>query len=133
MTNYEANKNELEKLLLENGEASFGVIGNEVHACSSINCKDCLFYRSSCHIKLRKEWLNAEHNPYTIPVDTPVDTKVLVSMDGKYWRKEYFAQFSNMEMDCPYACFGGGATSWSCSGAWDISTWRFCKLYEEED
>lgn len=57
----------------------------------------------------------------------PVDTKILVSFNGKDWYKRYFAKY---EEGFVYA-FENGATSWSA----DVEpfSWTHIKLAEEED
>jgi hypothetical protein len=56
----------------------------------------------------------------------PVDTKVLVSNNGRNWFKKYFAKYE----DAIY-CFAGGATSFSVDNATDVLCWRYGKLYQE--
>lgn len=98
--------------------------------CHDMNCNDCIFNNFGlCDILRKEEWLKAEHNPYTIPLDTPIDTKVLVSHSGEYWYNRYFAGFSEDEKE-PYFAFEHGATSWSSDGSETIA-WKYCKLVEE--
>lgn len=68
MTNYEYHKQEIEKILLENGAFSFAVVNNEVVKCKGENCDKCSFYKINepCS-KLRKDWLNSEYEePITV-------------------------------------------------------------------
>ena len=53
-----------------------------------------------------------------------VDTKILVSENGKDWDKRYFAKY---EYNRVYA-WDYGATSYSGK---HCSTWKYAKLYEE--
>ena len=53
-----------------------------------------------------------------------VDTKILVSENGKDWDKRYFAKY---EYNSVYA-WDYGATSYSGE---HCSTWKYAKLYEE--
>lgn len=89
-----------------------------------------MFLESDCCRDARKEWLKQEHNPYTIPLDTPVDTKVLVSNDGENWKRRYFSHFDVSDNDRPYVSFRDGATSWVTS---IHAYWKYCKLWEEEN
>jgi len=57
----------------------------------------------------------------------PVDTKVLVRSNGEDWTRRYFARYE----DGKYYCFGSGSTSWSTS-KYDATSWKYCKLAEEE-
>lgn len=98
-------------------------------SCESGNCTKCKFFyneKYTCQIR-RAEWLNEEHNTYTIPLDTPIDTKVLVSNDGILWEKRYFSHFNNDEHR-PYTCFCGGTTSWVTTST---VNWEYCKLWRE--
>ena len=57
----------------------------------------------------------------------PVDTKVLVSIDGEEWYGRYFAKY----IDDRVYCFDSGATSFSVDRDSYISAWEYVKLYEE--
>lgn len=57
----------------------------------------------------------------------PVDTKVIVSKDGKYWYKRYFAKYE----DGKVYCFCNGATSFSVDEEDDILAWEYVKLYQK--
>ena len=57
----------------------------------------------------------------------PVDTKLLVSLDGKHWLKRYFAKYE----DGKVYCFRNGSTSFSADEETDILTWEYAKLYQE--
>ena len=57
----------------------------------------------------------------------PVDTRVLVSSDGKDWYRRYFAEYR----DDKIYCFDSGATSFSVDRDSYISDWEYVKLYEE--
>lgn len=56
----------------------------------------------------------------------PVDTKILVSFNGKEWYNRYFAKYDKGFI---YA-FENGATSWSNSR--ELFSWSYAKLAEEE-
>ena len=58
----------------------------------------------------------------------PVDTKVLVSDDGKEWNRRHFAKYE----DGKVYCFDSGATSFSVQDDdSDINGWKYAKLYQE--
>lgn len=56
----------------------------------------------------------------------PVDTKILVSEDGKDWCRRYFAKYEGGRV---YA-FMDGATSFTSSSE-NLLGWAYAKLYEE--
>ena len=56
-----------------------------------------------------------------------VDTPILVSNNGDYWRRRYFAKYENGMV---YA-FNGGKTSWSNHGEEPIAL-EYAKLAESE-
>ena len=58
----------------------------------------------------------------------PVDTKVLVSDNGEYWFRRYFAKFEEGDV----YCFDSGATSFSVEDDdYEVTIWRYVKLYQE--
>ena len=58
----------------------------------------------------------------------PVDTKVLVSKNGKDWYRRYFTKY----VDDMVYCFDSGATSFSVQDDdSDITGWKYAKLYQE--
>lgn len=57
----------------------------------------------------------------------PVDTKVLVSENGKDWYRRYFVKY----VDDMVYCFDSGATSFSIQDDDYISSWKYAKLYQE--
>ena len=64
--------------------------------------------------------------------NVPVDTKVLVSSDGENWEKRYFKCYDKKGNKFKYTCFGGGRTSWSRDSLYDETSWKYCKLAEDE-
>lgn len=64
--------------------------------------------------------------------NVPVDTKVLVSSDGKKWKKRYFKCYDNVNFEYHYVCFDNGLTSWSDNFENKTCHWRYCKLAEDE-
>ena len=57
----------------------------------------------------------------------PVDTKVLVSDDGKEWIRRHFAKYE----DGKVYCFCCGASSFSIDDISSVSSWKHYKLYQE--
>lgn len=57
----------------------------------------------------------------------PVDTKLLVSLDGKHWLKRYFAKYEDGEI----YCFSGGMSSFSVDDKDNCSRWNCVELYKE--
>ena len=60
----------------------------------------------------------------------PVDTKVLVSEDGKEWNRRHFAKYE----DGKVYCFNDGYTSFTIVNYAYLSnatSWEYAKLYQE--
>ena len=60
----------------------------------------------------------------------PVDTKLLVSSDGKDWYRRHFAEYK----DGKVYCFNSGTTSFTAQGSEFPSgkvSWEYAKLYQE--
>lgn len=68
---------------------------------------------------------------YTIPLDTAVDTKVLVSDDYKEWYPRHFLKIDDTNLDFPYLCFPDGLTSWT-SNEDIVCNWKYCRLASED-
>lgn len=64
--------------------------------------------------------------------NVPVDTKVLVSDDGKNWEKRYFKFYNKENNRCKRVCFADGRTSWSNKDNHEGIGWKYCKLAEDE-
>lgn len=132
MTNFEKYKDEITNIT----DCSFGVVDGRPFSCSSIRCKDCeIQYNKDCEIQynndcLRSRWLwliseYEELKKINIPEDMPIDAKVLVSVNGKYWTKRHYAGFK----DGKHYVWSSGKTSWTCEPD-EISQWEYMKLYE---
>lgn len=95
--------------------------------CKELVCEDCAFHYD-CE-KNVKEWCEAEYEEpkITIPPDTPVDTKILVSNDGENWCRRHFAKIKDGIL---YA-WNNGSTSWSNIAG--TNAWKYGKLAEEEN
>ena len=60
----------------------------------------------------------------------PVDTKVLVSNDGKEWSRRHFAEYK----DGKVYCFNSGVTSFTVKESYFLNekaSWEYVKLYQE--
>lgn len=110
----------------------FAVVNGKPVDCNILvsPCYKCDFYNNedpTCH-GARMEWLKAEYTEpkkINIPKDTPIDTEVLVSVNGKYWAKRHYAGFK----DGKHYVWSSGKTSWTCEPD-EISQWEYMKLYE---
>ena len=71
--------------------------------------------------------INGEFEEYIDWTKIPVDAKVLVSEDGEYWIRRYFAKYEGGRI---YA-FSDGTTSFTAEKD-DVCGWKYAKLYEEE-
>lgn len=95
-------------------------------ACSSLECRDCLFYTECCE-DARKKWANSEY--VEPPVDwskVAVDTPILVNDSNDHrWVKRYFAKYEN---GIVYA-WSNGTTSWSGDRC---TPWKLAKLPDKE-
>ena len=125
MTNREAYKDTLDNIL---GEV-VAVVDGKPALCAETSCCRCLFL-VNCgkpgHKQEIIDWLNAEYQEP--PVDwskVPIDTPVIVSDDGKRWRRRYFAGMR----DGKPRVYDAGATSWSVDDnlTW---VWKFVMLAE---
>lgn len=137
MTNYEKFFDEI----LESAYETLGVdkIDNSIKSCHRLKCSDCLFGRNNgsicysdpqslkefCKKKYVEQKIDSRINQYT-----PIDTKLLVSIDGKTWNKRHFAGYVERDGVKRVKCFVNGATSFSNSSS-DLVDWCYARLYEE--
>lgn len=100
---------------------------NRLIPCWGLDCEDCGF-GMNCREKVM-EWCESEYEEQkiTIPTDTPVDAKILVSSDGKEWLRRHFAGFDGDLV----SAWLEGKTSWSNKNG--ASRWEYGKLAEESD
>ena len=61
MMNYEAYKEEIIKMLLDEGTASFGVFKGKIKTCYRAKCSECNFDGVPSCRDARKDWLRAEY------------------------------------------------------------------------
>ena len=124
MTNFEKFGEEL-------NTTSFGVVNGKPNKCYNISCADCEFYAISCSCNPKKmEWLKSEYteSKITIPEGTKIDTKILVSFDGKTWGKRYYAG----KIDGVHSAWSVGRTSWTATPE-QRNTWEYMKLYNDSE
>lgn len=104
---------------------NIGIIDGHPICCDDINCKDCDI-NNDCDEEFKK-WANSEYNSTgwskTDWSKVAVDTRVLVSNDGKVWYRNYFAKYKNGKI----YTYNYGSTSWSSHGT-NIGIWKYAKL-----
>lgn len=132
MTNFEKYSNYIDTTL-------FAVVKGKPVNCFCVYCGECEFwegrdikYREEICNKKRMEWLKAEYEgskKVNIPVNTPINTKLLVSMDGRIWKRRYYAGFK----DGIHLAWCDGATSWSKDSDDRKTSWEYMNLYNEEE
>lgn len=128
MTNFEKFSNDIDT-------TNFAVINGNPVNCFCVYCGECEFwegrdikYHEEICNKKRMEWLKAEYEELkkiNIPEGMPIDAKVLVSVNGKYWAKRHYAGFK----DGKHYVWSSGKTSWTCEPD-EIIQWEYMKLYE---
>ena len=126
MTNFEKFGKELKS-------TSFGVVKGKPSPCPEIECSECEFNSYVYCGYNRMDWLKAEYTEYiepkiTIPEGTKIDTKILVSDDGKKWDKRHYAGKKNGIHSAWYH----GKTSWT-SYPDQRGVWEYMKLYSESE
>ena len=126
MTNREKFKGEIDEILLP----LMAVVNGKPVICDDASCRECLFTKNCGKNEHKQEiidWLNAEYQEP--PVDwskVPIDTPVLVSIDGEHWIRQYFAGIGD---DGTPETFHAGATSWS-NCIIDHCYYKYIKLAE---
>lgn len=130
MTNKEKYNDELMKILIHGGKLGVQETGKPF-ICGAMICGSCKFFGGSkiCSEE-RKKWLNEEYiEPKVDWSKVPVDTPVLVSINGVDWFKRHFAKTINGEV----RTWAKGATSWSADDDNDVSLWTYVKLAESKE
>ena len=131
MTNKEKYKEEILDIVISGTCIGVDNETGELAACSSRGgCAWCKFYDDPAPCaKLRKKWYNEEYvEPKVDWSKVPVDTPVLVSVNGVDWHNRYFAKAINGEI----CAWDNGTTSWSASGH-HMTRWEYAKLAESEE
>lgn len=73
--------------------------------------------------------VNSEFEEYLDWSKVSVDTKVLVSDNGKLWYKRHFAKYENGSVHV----FPDGRSSFTTEVSDIIYPWKYAKLYEKQD
>lgn len=137
MTNKEKHVDVLVKAAFSGSGLCFDKHGN-FKSCSYIDCKECKFFVSGCNYNQYSEneiieWLNQEYEEPKIDprlYDAPVDTKILVSSDGKKWAKRYLCKIEGDRA----SAFNLGTTSYSCGDEVPVTyNWDYAKLWEGDN
>lgn len=131
MTNYEKYKDSIIKTLFIKGGNGVDKKTGEVHSCNLLDyCENCQFC-GDCRSDTIRKWLDSEYvEPKKEEVDwskVPIDTKVLVSVDGINWYRRYFAGIDTHTNE--YLAWYDGATSWANRSA---MSWKYIELYKED-
>ena len=132
MNNYENQKERIDAILNSNNSIAIDIDTNEITTCRSLACSRCLFCGdyNECY-KNTIKWLLAEYKePKVDWSKVPIDTPVLISVDGKNgnWFNRYFAGVN--EKGQP-TVFSYGATQWS-NGYEKPCYFKYIKLAEVE-
>ena len=112
---------------------SLAIIQGQPHICKyDTMCDKCLFntHSFSCPNDalnwLFLEYEESEVDWSKVEVDTPILVKN--TEDGE-WTNRYFAKF----VDGIVYTWGGGTTSWTARGEYDMTFWKYAKLAESEE
>lgn len=133
MTNYEHYKEQIERITRFGRCVAMNATTGEIVCCGDIGCDECLFRGSedaNCFQKAFK-WADEEYKePEVDWFKVPVDTPVLISVDGKNgnWFNRYFAGVNEKGQPTVF-CYG--ATQWS-NGYEEPYHFKYIKLAEVE-
>ena len=103
-----------------------------VQGCSITPCKDCIFYNGEGFL-CKENFIKWVNQPY-IDVNwegVPIDTKVLVSHDGKTWIGAHFAKYVKSSQLIGVWLFG--KTSFTISDKHKIEYYSYAKLYKGDE
>ena len=96
-------------------------------------CRECLFFNQSDYLCFDRalNWLFTEYKePEVDWSKVNVDTPILVgNTENNVTHKRYFAKYE----DGKVYTWGGGTTSWTVSGEYDVTFWKYAKLAESEE
>ena len=133
MTNYEYYKEQIERIARLGRRVAMNATTGEIVCCVDIDCNECLFQGSEdekCSQKAFK-WADEEYKePEVDWSKIPLDTPVLISVDGKNgnWFNRYFAGVNEKGQPTVF-CYG--ATQWS-NGYEEPCHFKYIKLAEVE-
>ena len=136
MLNIEYYKDKLVKLGIISPNKLALVKGQPQMCGMNIKCYECLFSRSNLNCShTALNWLFTEYKEEKeepkvdwskVKIDTP---RLVRDNEEEEWRKRYFAKFA----DGIVYTWGCGATSWTASGEYDLTFWKYAKLAESEE
>ena len=129
MLNIEYYKDELKEIIIRN--IGINAITGKPKMCDDLFCLDCVFNdRDACSPKKVEQWLQSEHVEQVDWSKVKVDTPILVgNTENDVTHKRYFAKYE----DGKVYTWGGGTTSWTVSGEYDVTFWKYAKLAESEE
>lgn len=129
MLNIEYYKDELKEIIIRN--IGINAITGKPKMCDDLFCLDCVFNdRDACSPKKVEQWLQSEHVEQVDWSKVKVDTPILVgNTENDVTHKRYFAKYE----DGKVYTWGGGTTSWTVSGEYDVTFWKYAKLAEREE
>ena len=133
MTNYEYYKEQIERIARIGRRVAMDATTGEIVCCVDIDCNECLFQGSEdekCSQKAFK-WADEEYTESEVDWSKiPLDTPVLISVDGKNgnWFNRYFAGVNEKGQPTVF-CYG--ATQWS-NGYEEPCHFKYIKLAEVE-
>ena len=117
----------IDELIKENGEICGFV--NKYLLKDKSDCFLTDWSCQECRVKLFR-WLNEEYKPQIDWSKVPVDTPVIVSNGGSFFKNRHFAGFNAINDRC-FATFAEGKTSFTANGA--LEHWLKCELARPED
>lgn len=129
MLNIEYYKDELKEIIIRN--IGINAITGKPKMCDDLFCLDCVFNdRDACSPKKVEQWLQSEHVEQVDWSKVKVDTPILVgNTENDVTHKRYFAKYEDRKV----YTWGGGTTSWTVSGEYDVTFWKYAKLAESEE
>ena len=129
MLNIEYYKDELKEIIIRN--IGIESITGKPKMCDELFCLDCVFKdQGACSPKKVEQWLQSEHVEQVDWSKVEVDTPILVRNKEEHeWTKRYFAKFVYGKV----YTWGGGTTSWTANGEYDVTSWKYAKLAESEE
>lgn len=137
MKNWENQKEEILNITISGKQCAVDKSGNVV-PCDGFNCSLCLFHGSSYCERSFAKWCQEEYEePSKIQKEVKyckVDTKVMVSDDGKEWHKRYLNKYD--EKKDKALCFYSGCSSWTNSETYSpesVFEWSYARLPKEDE
>ena len=117
--------NNREKYADEIINATIGGDCYDVRKIAGISCDETMNKCAAC-ILMYAVWLDAEYVESSIDWSKiPVDTPILVSVDGEYWEKRHFASY----IDGFVNAWDDGKTSFTCEC---VVSWPYAKLAQRD-